>query len=40
MMTAYNNQPEKTREAEWYDEADAPIGLAFANLAVPALTTA
>ena len=27
-------------EAEWYDEADAPIGLAFANLAVPALTTA
>jgi len=27
-------------EAEWYDEADAPIGLAFANLAVPALATA
>jgi hypothetical protein len=27
-------------EAEWYDEADTPIGLTFASLAVPGLTTA
>ena len=26
-------------EAEWYDEADAPIGLTFARLAVPGLMT-
>jgi transcriptional regulator with GAF, ATPase, and Fis domain len=27
-------------EAEWYDETDAAIGLTFAGLAVPGLTTA